>query len=93
MGFDLKKELYEAVKDISWNFLGILDTNKRLHAIPKNLNFQSLFERLVLEKLSVLTKKYKIEVIDNENIRSYPDMVLRGGVLKDKVIALDVKTG
>ncbi len=77
--FDLKKELYDAVKDISWNFVGILDTKKRIHPIPKNLNFQALFERLVLEKLAILSKEHKIEVIDNENIRSYPDMVLKGG--------------
>lgn len=93
MTFDIKKELYEIVKGISWNFVGILDTDDRLHEIPKNLNFQSLFERLVLEKLAFLNKEYKIEVIDNENIRSYPDMVLKDGVLGNKIIALDVKTG
>ena len=91
--FDLKKELYDAVKDISWNFVGILDTKKRIHPIPKNLNFQALFERLVLEKLAILSKEHKIEVIDNENIRSYPDMVLKGGKLGNKLVALDVKTG
>ena len=88
MVFDIQKELFEIVKDIKWNFVGILDTEKRIHAIPKNLNFQALFERLALEKLSILTKKEKIDVIDNENIRSYPDMVLKGGVLGNKIIAL-----
>lgn len=91
--FDLKKELCNAVKDISWNFVGILDTNKKLHGIPKNLNFQALFERLVLEKLMILKQKNNIQIIDNENIRSYPDMVLKGGILGNKIIALDVKTG
>jgi len=89
----LKKELFEAVKDIDWNFVGILDTNKRLHEIPKNLNFQALFERLVMEKLQVLTKKYKIKVIDPDSIRAYPDTILEGGVLGDKIIAVDIKTG
>ncbi len=49
--FNLKTELYEAVKSIKWNFIGILDTEKRLHAIPNNLNFQALFEKIVKEKL------------------------------------------
>lgn len=93
MKLDLKKELFEAVKDIDWNFTGILDTDKRLHEIPKNLNFQALFERLVMEKLQVLTKKYKIKVIDPDSIRAYPDTILEGGVLGDKIIAVDIKTG
>lgn len=93
MTFDLKKELYEAVKDIKWNFVGILDTAKRLHEIPKNLNFQALFERLVMERLQVLTKKYKIKIIDPDSIRAYPDTILEGGVLGDKIIAVDIKTG
>ncbi len=93
MKFDLKKELFEAVKDIDWNFRGILDTDNRLHEIPKNLNFQALFERLVMEKLQVLTKKYKIKVIDPDSIRAYPDIILEDGILGDKVIAVDIKTG
>jgi hypothetical protein len=93
MTFDLKEVLYEAVKDISWNFVGILDTEKRLHPIPKNLNFQALFERLVLERLETIKKKYDINVIDNENIRAYPDIVLEGGMIKNQIVALDVKTG
>lgn len=47
MAFDIKKELLELTKDIKWNFKGILDTENRLHEIPKNLNFQSLFEEMV----------------------------------------------
>ena len=93
MIFNLKKELQYLAKDISWNFVGILDTEKRLHEIPKNLNFQALFEKLVLEKLELLKDKYKIKVIENKNIRSYPDMVLKDGILWSKIIALDVKTG
>jgi len=93
MAFNLKKELFECVKDISWNFKGILDTNNKLHPIPKNLNFQALFEKLVMEKLTKLTKKFKIKVVDPNNIRAYPDMILEGGILKNKIIALDVKTG
>jgi len=79
--FNLKEGLLNLAKDIKWNFVGILDTNKRLHEIPKNLNFQALFEKLVLERLSFLTQKYNIEIIENKNIRSYPDVVLKGGVL------------
>ncbi len=94
MPFNIQKELYEAVKDIKWNFVGILDTDKKLHPIPKNLNFQALFERLVIEKLKeVLTKKYKIKVIDPDSIRAYPDIILENGVLGKRTIAVDVKTG
>lgn len=93
MEFDFKKELFETVKEIKWNFKGILDTEGRLHAIPKNLNFQALFERLSLEKLVSLTKKYNIKVQDNTNIRSYPDIVLSKGALGNKIVALDIKTG
>lgn len=93
MPFDLKNELTEAVKHIKWNFTGILDTEGRLHEIPKNLNFQALFEKLVLETLPNLTNKHNIEVIENINIRSYPDIVLKGGELGKHVIALDIKTG
>ena len=93
MDFDLKKELQDLAEDISWNFVGILDTKKRLHEIPKNLNFQALFEKLVLEKLEILKSKHGISAIENKNIRSYPDMVLKDGALGSKIIALDVKTG
>jgi hypothetical protein len=93
MSFDIKAELYDAVKDIEWNFVGILDTKKRLHEIPKNLNFQALFEKLVLERLEKLNKEHKIEVTFNDNIRTYPDIILRGGKLDKKIIALDIKTG
>lgn len=91
--FNLKTELYEAVKSIKWNFVGILDTEKRLHAIPNNLNFQALFEKIVIEKLQGLTKTYGITVIDPNSIRAYPDIILENGALGDKIIAVDVKTG
>ena len=93
MPFNLKEEIYKAVKEIKWNFKGILDKEGRLHEIPKNLNFQALFERLALEKLAILTKRYNIKVQENLNIRSYPDIVLTGGSLGKSVVALDIKTG
>ena len=93
MVFNLKEEILEAVKEIKWNFKGILDTEGRLHEIPKNLNFQALFEKLALEKLVILTKKHNIRVQENTNIRSYPDIVLSGGILGKDIIALDIKTG
>ncbi len=93
MVFNLKEAILEAVKEIKWNFKGILDTEGRLHEIPKNLNFQALFEKLALEKLVILTKKHNIRVQENTNIRSYPDIVLSGGILGKDIIALDIKTG
>lgn len=48
---------------------------------------------MALEKLVVLTKKFNIKVQENINIRSYPDVVLSGGILGKRVIALDIKTG
>lgn len=91
--FDLRKEIYDSVKNISWNFVGIIDKEKRIHPMPKNLNFQALFERLVFERLEVLTKKYGINIIDPNNIRAYPDIILEGGTLGKDVVAIDIKTG
>ncbi|MBI2044255.1 hypothetical protein HYT24_02730 [Candidatus Pacearchaeota archaeon] len=89
MTFDLKKELYEVVKNIKWNFKGILDTEERLHAIPKNLNFQALFERLVIEKLrESFTKKFGIKVIDPDSIRAYPDIILEEWESSEREILL-----
>lgn len=48
---------------------------------------------MVIEKLIFLVKKHKINVQENINIRPYPDIVLNGGILGKKLVALDVKTG
>ena len=94
MKFNIKEELYEAVKDVKWNFVGILDADKKLHPIPKNLNFQALFEKLVIEKLTEkLTEDHGIKVICPSGIRAYPDIILESGKLGNKTIAVDVKTG
>ena len=93
MEFNIKKELYESVKGIKWNFKGIIDTDGRIHEIPTNLNFQALFEVLTREKLAILKSKHGITIKTNENIRSYLDIVLKDGILGDSIIALDVKTG
>ena len=93
MAFDLRKELEEAVKGIKWNYKGIIDSDGKIHEIPKNLNFQALFEGAIMEKLKSLTKKFGIQVIDPKSIRAYPDIILEGGKLGKSRIAIDAKTG
>ena len=38
---NFKKELEKIVSGISWNFIGILDTDKKLHPIPKNIQINT----------------------------------------------------
>lgn len=90
---NLKKELEKIVLDITWNFVGILDVNKKLHPIPKNIQIQALFEYLGRERIIDWAKKRGIKVIESTNTREYPDLTLLGGPLGKEIIALDVKTG
>jgi len=90
---NFKKELEKIVSDVVWNFIGILDTNKKLHPIPKNIQIQALFEYLGRERITKWAKRQRIKVIESTNTREYPDLTLLGGPLGKKIIALDVKTG
>ncbi len=90
---NFKKELEKIVSDISWNFIGILDTHKKLHPIPKNIQIQALFEYLGRKKVTEWAKRQGIKVIEPTNTREYPDLTLLEGPLGKKIIALDVKTG
>lgn len=90
---NFKKELERIVSDISWKFIGILDTDKKLHPIPKNIQIQALFEYLGREKVVEWAKKQGIKVIESTNTREYPDLTLLGGPLGKEIIALDIKTG
>lgn len=90
---NFKKELEKIVSGISWNFIGILDTDKKLHPIPKNIQIQALFEYLGREKVAEWAKRRGIKVIESTNTREYPDLTLLGGPLGKEIIALDVKTG
>ena len=92
-GINLKKELESVMQDIRWNFVGILDTQNKLHPIPKNIQVQALFEYLALKELEKLAKKLDCKLTESENTRSYPDALLQGGKIGDKIIAIDVKTG
>lgn len=90
---NFKKDLEKIASGISWNFIGILDTNKKLHPIPKNIQIQALFEYLGREKVTEWAKRQGIKVIESSNTREYPDLTLLGGPLGKEVIALDIKTG
>lgn len=90
---NLKKELEKIVSNITWNFVGILDTKKKLHPIPKNIQIQALFEYLGRERIIDWAKKREIKVIESTNTREYPDLTLLGGPLGKEIIALDIKTG
>ncbi len=89
---DLKKELELVMHDITWNFVGILDTEKKLHPIPKNIQIQALFEYLALKRLEQLAKKLKCKIIEASSTREYPDATIEGGKLGDRKIAIDIKT-
>ncbi|PJA02325.1 hypothetical protein COX73_01375 [bacterium (Candidatus Gribaldobacteria) CG_4_10_14_0_2_um_filter_36_18] len=90
---NFKKELEKIVSGISWNFIGILDTDKKLHPIPKNIQIQALFEYLGREKVAEWAKRRGIKMIESTNTREYPDLTLLSGPLGKEIIALDVKTG
>ena len=90
---NFKKELEKIASGISWNFIGILDTDKKLHPIPKNIQIQALFEYLGREKVTEWAKRRRIKVIESTNTREYPDLTLLSGPLGKEIIALDVKTG
>jgi hypothetical protein len=89
---DFKKKLESALHDITWNFVGILDTKKELHPIPKNIQVQALFEYLALERVRPLAQKLGCEIHEAENTRQYPDITVEGGPFGNRKIAIDVKT-
>ena len=90
---NFKKELEKITSGISWNFIGILDIDKKLHPIPKNIQIQALFEYLGKEKVAEWAKRRGIKIIESTNTREYPDLTLLGGPLGKEIIALDIKTG
>jgi len=88
---EFKRELEKIMSDIVWNFVGILDSENKLHPIPKNIQIQALFEYLAIKRLRGLAKVLDCKLIESENTRQYPDATLEGGKL-DKRAALDIKT-
>lgn len=90
---NFRKEMEKIMSDVAWNFIGILDVDKKLHPIPKNIQIQALFEYLARERIINWGKKKKIEIIDATNTREYPDLTLLGKPSDRKVIAVDIKTG
>lgn len=80
------------MKDLVWNFVGILDTEKKLHPIPKNIQIQALFEYLAGKRIEKLGKKLKYDVTPTENPRQYPDCILTKNKPRKKIIAIDIKT-
>lgn len=90
---NLKKELEKITSSIIWNFVGILDTKKKLHPIPKNIQVQALFEYLARKEIMRWAKRMKIGVVEATNTREYPDLTLLGKPLGEEIIAVDIKTG
>lgn len=81
------------MQDIRWNFIGILDTENKLHPIPKNIQIQALFEYLAMKRIEILAENLDCVLTESQNTRSYPDALLEGGKIGDKMVAIDVKTG
>lgn len=88
---EFKNELERIMSDIVWNFVGILDTEKKLHPIPKNIQIQALFEYLAIKRLKKFAKRVGSNLIEAENTRQYPDATLKGGKI-NKRVAVDIKT-
>jgi len=93
MSKNFKKELEKIMSDITWNFVGILDTEKKLHPIPKNIQIQALFEYFAKERIIKWAKRQGIKIIEATNTREYPDLTLYGKPLGKEILAVDVKTG
>lgn len=90
---DLKVELEKAMKGVEWNFIGILDTQKQIHPIPKNIQIQAIFEYMGVQKIKVLAKKWGCKFSESINTQSYPDIILEGGKLgTNEIVAVDIKT-
>lgn len=81
------------MEEVVWNFVGILDTENKLHPIPKNIQIQALFEYVGKERIKVWAKKIGIEVTEATNTREYPDCTLQGEPLNNEIVAVDIKTG
>jgi len=90
---DLKTELENVMNGVVWNFVGILDTNKKLHPIPKNIQIQAIFEYMGRERIKKWAEKNNITVIESTNTREYPDLTLQEGPLGREIIAVYIKTG
>ncbi len=89
---DLKKQLEQALHDIQWNFVGILNSKNRLHPIPKNIQIQALFEYLAKERIVPLARSWGSRTTEATTTREYPDLTIEGGQLGDIVVAVDTKT-
>jgi len=90
---NFKKELERIMSCITWNFIGILDTEKKLHPIPKNIQIQALFEYLAKKRIIKWAKIQEIKIIEATNTREYPDLTLYGKPLNKEILAIDIKTG
>ena len=53
---DLKSEFERVLGDITWNFIELLNSDKKLYPIPKDINIQSLFEYLATGRIKELAK-------------------------------------
>ena len=89
---DLERGLEKVSSDITWNFVGILDTAKKLHPIPKNIQIQALFEYLAKKRIVKLARKLRCRLTEATSTREYPDITLEGKAIGNKKVAIDIKT-
>jgi len=80
------------MRNIDWEFTGVLDKSGNIYPIPANIQVQALFEYLAVERLKILAKKLGCKIIRPETTREYPDVAMTGGKLGNQLIAIDVKT-
>jgi|LWDU01.1.fsa_nt_gi hypothetical protein len=88
----LEKELTNLLSNTSWNYVGLIDTNKKIIQIPKESKVvTAILEDISIQKIVNWAKSNSIKTILPSNEREYPDLTLEhpsiGGT-----IALDIKT-
>lgn len=91
---DLKRDLEELFADFEWDFVGIRTTSDEIIPIPKNSTcITAIIEQkalLILDKFA--RENYECTSTRPSTTREYPDIILRGGVFGDDIIAVDIKT-
>ena len=90
---DIKADLERVFADFDWKIKGIVDADGRLYPIPKIPQVVTgIFEALGKKRVEKLAKrKYRCKIIEGGS-REYPDLILLGGRLGKRVIALEIKT-
>jgi hypothetical protein len=90
---DLRKVLKELFAKFRWNAKGILLDDDSLIPIPPNSTcITAIIEQQALKVLQGWCAEVGITMTPARNTREYPDSTIEGGPLRERLVALDVKT-